>query len=86
MAAITRPLSSTANTPSTPHQRLYTRTLLRELELPVNQVTIMHRDLFAAAGVDWRDGASMDATLEGLTRAQASRLIDKLRERGDHDE
>ncbi len=80
IASVTKPVASTANSPSTPHQRLYARTLLREQELPVNKVTVMHRDLFARAGIEWKDGADLDGTLCACTRAQISRLIDQLRE------
>lgn len=65
---------------STPQQRLFIRRLLREAELPVNRVTILHRDLFARAGIDWVDYVEMDGVLEALNKAQASRLIDQLRD------
>lgn len=66
--------------PSTPQQRLFIRTLLREQELPVNRVTVMHRDLFTGAGIAWVDGQSMDVALEGCTKAQASSLIEQLQD------
>ena len=59
-------------------QRHRVHTLLQELELPVEQVTVMHRDLFKAAGIAWVDGASLSATLRGVSQPAASRLISLL--------
>lgn len=76
-----------ATTSSTPHQRLFARSLMRQAELPALQVTVMHRDLFRQCGIEWVDGERMDPRLESLTREQISSLIDALRQRiGDDDE
>ena len=66
---------------STPHQRLAIRCALRELDLPADRVTVMHRDLFKAAGVPWNEGKDLDGELCAMTKAQASSLLAKLRER-----
>lgn len=71
---------------STPHQRDYIRDLMRQIELPLDRVTVMHRDLFRAAGIPWRDYVDLDAELATLTRGQASRLIDGLKKRTDGDD
>jgi len=65
----------------TSFQRLKVRTQLRQLELPVEQVSVMHRDLFRAAGIAWSDGADMDTTLRAVSMSAASRLINALKER-----
>lgn len=66
---------------STPHQRLAIRCELGEQDLPTDRVTVMHRDLFQQAGVPWNDGKDLDGELCAMTKAQASSLLDKLRER-----
>lgn len=59
--------------------------LLRDAELPHRQVTVMHRDIFRRAGIEWLDGQSMDACLAGLSQQQLRTLIDQLRD-DDQDE
>lgn len=66
---------------STPHQRLAIRCVLARNDLPTDRVTVMHRDLFQRANVPWREGRDLDGELCAMTKAQASRLLDKLRER-----
>lgn len=67
--------------PCTQHQRLAIRCYLGQLELPLDRVTVMHRDLFSRCGIAWHQGANVDTTLEGLSRAQAQALITRLQER-----
>lgn len=57
--------------------------LMRKRELPLRQVTVMHRDLFGAAGIDWKDGQSMDALLGSLHMGELIRLATQLRDEGD---
>ncbi len=45
--------------------------VLRDAELPHRQVTVMHRDIFRRAGIEWLDGQSMDTCLAGLSPAAA---------------
>lgn len=59
--------------------------VLRDAELPHRQVTVMHRDIFRRAGIEWRDGQSMDTCLAGLSQQQLRALIDQLRD-DDQDE
>jgi len=59
--------------------------LMRDAELPERQVTVMHRDLFRRAGIEWRDGQSMASLLDGLNLQQLRALVDQLRD-GDDDE
>ncbi len=66
---------------STPHQRLAIRCALREQDLPTHCVTVMHRDLFQRADAPWNEGRDLDGELCAMTKAQASSLLDKLRER-----
>ncbi len=63
---------------STPHQRLYIRTLMRGMELPTDTVTVMHRNRFKRAGVPFNDGKPLDAELCALRKEQASALIKTL--------
>ncbi len=62
-----------------PSQRQFVRMLMREAELPVREVTVMHRDIFRRAGVDWIDGQSMDRLLDSLSIHELHRLTDQLR-------
>ncbi|HIE4342221.1 hypothetical protein I5U90_07935 [Stenotrophomonas maltophilia] len=65
--------------------RSFAHQLLREVELPDRQVTVMHRDLFRRAGIEWRDGQSMASLLDSLNLQQLRALVDQLRD-GDGDE
>ncbi|MBH1577316.1 hypothetical protein I5U07_22045 [Stenotrophomonas maltophilia] len=65
--------------------QLFAERLLREAELPYRQVTVMHRDLFRRAGIEWRDGQSMASLLDSLNLQQLRALVDQLRD-GDDDE
>lgn len=56
--------------------------LIRQVELPHRQVTVMHRDIFKRAGIAWRDGQDMAALLGTLNRGQLVALIDQLRDDG----
>lgn len=71
---------------ATPEQRRYIRGLMRQLELPIDRVTVMHRDLFRTAGIAWRDYVDLEAELSLLTLAQAGALIDALKKRTGADE
>lgn len=63
--------------------RGFTHRLLREAELPYRQVTVMHRDLFRRAGIEWRDGQSMVSLLDSLNLQQLRALVDQLRDGDD---
>lgn len=69
--------------PSTPHQRLFIRTLLRQVELPTDFITLSHLHLFRSAGgvPEPREGRGVDDVLTELTKTQASSLIQVLRSR-----
>ena len=72
-----------AHTPvalATPHQRLYIRTLLRQLDLDVDYVTSLHTRFFKAAGIAVPDsGRRIDALLCALNKTQASALASALK-------
>lgn len=66
--------------PSTPYQRLYIRTMFAQLDLDTCHITRFHRRHFAAAQLPQPEaGASIDAVLCGLDRAQAIALINALK-------
>ncbi len=69
---------------STSHQRLYIRTLLRDLGLPTEHVTLQHRRVFEGAqlAADVHAGRKLDDVLTELSRSQASVLIDALKNNG----
>ena len=72
-----RPVSSS---PSTPHQRLYIRTLMRQLELDTLRITLFLRRFWEAAKLpEPALGTELDAWLCSLTRAQASALVAALK-------
>ncbi len=60
--------------------RDYVRDLLRQRELPMRQVTVMHRDVFGLAGVPWRDGEQMEAFLGSLHMGELIALANQLRD------
>lgn len=68
---------------STTHQRSAIRARLLDAHLPTDRVTVMHRDLFARAGVPFNQGADLDAELCAMTREQASSLLDQLPDQED---
>lgn len=78
--------------PATPHQRQYARILMREIELPTDVITLLHRRFYSAAGIECpAPGTRLDEALAALTFPQAANLIGVLmRERneqcGDEDE
>lgn len=57
------------------------RVLLRQLELPIDRVTVMHRDLFKASGIAWNEGRDLCAEISALTSSQARVLIGHLQQR-----
>lgn len=66
---------------STPHQRLYARTLMRQLELDTQRISLMHRRVFEAANLTVpASGDDVDAVLCALTAAQISTLVSALKE------
>jgi hypothetical protein len=66
--------------PSTPHQRLFIRTSMQQLDLDALYMTALHRRFFDAAHIPQPDAnARLDSVLCGLTREQASALISALR-------
>ncbi|HHA2467513.1 hypothetical protein ACVMVB_18270 [Stenotrophomonas maltophilia] len=76
-------IASTAE--GTQYLRGFAVHVLRDAELPHRQVTVMHRDIFRRAGIEWRDGQSMDTCLASLSKPQLRALIDQLRD-DDQDE
>lgn len=67
---------------ATPHQRLYMRTLMDRLDLALDRITLLHRPIFEAAGLPAREpGRQVDAVLCELTKAEASALIEVLKQR-----
>lgn len=85
--AATRGPRNTWSTPSTPHQRLYIRTLMQQLELDTLRMTLFHRRFFEAAKLTQpAPDARIDAVLCGLTRLQASSLIEALKKEVPRDE
>ncbi len=76
-------IASTAE--GTQYLRGFAVQVLRDAELPHRQVTVMHRDIFRRAGIEWLDGQSMDTCLAGLSQQQLRTLIDQLRD-DDQDE
>lgn len=65
---------------STSHQRLFIRSLMRQQELPTQQITLLHRRLFKRAHLaEPTTGTDLDSHLCAMTRAEAGRLIDALR-------
>ncbi len=73
------------NTSGSQYLRSFAFYLMRDAELPDRQVTVMHRDLFRRAGIEWRDGQSMASLLDSLNLQQLRALVDQLRD-GDDDE
>lgn len=74
------PVGAAAAQPSTPHQRLYARTLMEQRDLPTTWIGVHHGRFFRAAGLEPRSiGRRVDAVLEELTRAEIVRLCDALR-------
>lgn len=70
---------------ATPYQRGFIVGLMRKRELPIDVVTVMHRDLFTKAKVEWSDGMPMEHFLDGLLLIDATELIDVLGD-GEEDE
>lgn len=66
--------------------RQFVRALMRDAELPQREVTVMHRNVFQRAGVEWKDGQKMDECLSQLTMRQLRGLVDQLRDEEDDDE
>lgn len=71
---------------ATPSQRAYIRALLDARELPVDVVTVLHRDIFRRAGVGWQDGQRMDELLATLNWADIDRLVSELRDDEEDDD
>lgn len=63
---------------STSHQRLWIRTLLWDLDLPVDVIGTRHARALQAAKLQARGGQSVDDFLTELTRSQASDLANAL--------
>ncbi|WP_414616715.1 hypothetical protein [Stenotrophomonas muris] len=62
------------------HLRWFAESLMRDAELPDRQVTVMHRDLFRRAGIEWRDGQDLVELLASLDLQQLRGLIGQLRD------
>ena len=72
---------SAANAAATPHQRLYIRTLMTQLDLCTRFYGKAHDRFFMAAKlIRPRHGCEIDAALCELTRRQASELARVLHE------
>ena len=63
---------------STSHQRLYIRTLLRDLDLATDVIGIGHARALQAAKLQARQGQPVDDFLTELTRNQASDFANAL--------
>lgn len=61
------------------YTRLWIRSLLYRRELPSSHVTVMHRDIFVRAGLEWVDGSRMDDFLGSLNQEQLRRLAAELK-------
>lgn len=78
--------------PATPHQRQYARILMRELDLPTDRITLLHRRWYEKAGVPEQEpGTRLDVALGALNFAQASSLIgvleqERKEQRGDDED
>lgn len=65
--------------PASPHQKQYARILMREIELPTDVITLLHRRFFEKAGVPCPEpGTRVEAAVDALTFAHASHLVDVL--------
>lgn len=65
---------------ATPHQRLFARTLMQQLDLDVRYVTSFHLRFFKTAGIaEPEPGEEIDTVLYGLTTHTANALIGALR-------
>lgn len=65
---------------STHHQRAALRSCMRQLELPTDCITLLHRRHYEAAGVAMPAvGVELNAALCALSCTRASRLIEVLR-------
>lgn len=65
---------------STPHQRLYVRTLMQQLSLDTSRTTLLHRRHFEAANlVPPENGCPVDDFLCALAKAEISALISVLK-------
>lgn len=66
---------------STPHQRLNIRCLMSEASLSVLQITQKHQRLFAQADLaEPTIGVDVDSHLKALTREEAARLAQTLKQ------
>lgn len=71
-----------AETPATPHQRLYIRCTLQQLQFDFDVVDDDNVELFHAAGIDEPPiGMRMDAVLLSLRRGTANKLMAVLKAR-----
>ncbi|HGM7330852.1 TPA: hypothetical protein ACKQA1_001901 [Stenotrophomonas maltophilia] len=68
------------NTSGSQYLRSFAFYLMRDAELPDRQVTVMHRDLFRRAGIEWRDGQDLVELLASLDLQQLRGLIGQLRD------
>lgn len=65
---------------ATPHQRLYARTLMRDLDLDTRAFTLAHDRFFRTAGLTPPlHGSDVDAGLCALDRKQISALLQALK-------
>jgi hypothetical protein len=51
---------------------------LHEAELSMREVTVMHRDIFRRAGIEWQDGQPMEEVISSVSDDQLRRLLAEL--------
>lgn len=67
--------------PSTPHQRLYIRTLMQQLELDTRYMSAFHRRFFDRARIAQPSpNADIDSVLCAISKREASALAQALRD------
>ena len=77
---VERRRSDPAAAPCTPHQRLYIRTLMQQLELDTHRATLFHNRFWERARIPAPPlGIQLDPVLCELTKAQASALAAALK-------
>jgi hypothetical protein len=74
------PAGDAGRSPSTPHQRLYARTLMEQAGVSTITIGDQHERYFRRAALEPRAaGRRIDCVLKELSRAEIARLIDALR-------
>lgn len=60
--------------------RAYLRALFIDQGMPVDRITLVHRDVLETACIPYRIGQSFNSLLDALTPGQADALADALRD------